>query len=645
MVAPVTSRNPGTSVQAAAEPPPAVPTTPPPAIPSIQPATSTGTTAHVILPDEPAGTGEQVPQGAMPISSGSSQQTVKAYLGQNAGQPKMAVTREGTTLLVYGTSTAANGQTMVETSAPQSFEGGTAWTPLATFDKDVAVLDPGTAAKGTQLTPLSGQGFPAPKGGIQANQTYTFNAFYKDPTTGQPMASLTDGSGKNVNVKTSDMNSDFGNAAMQDLVHNSLTPTAQSSMITIPNGGSSGTQGYSVGLSSTSQDVGNWLQQGQYPALANANNGKTYLIDGVNTDSTGNTTVTVEDPSSPSSGTFNISLSSATEDFHYFDRGTSGVGTPFSATGNVGNVEAGEKYTYKGMSIGPDGQAQVDLTDSKNLPVSLPVSQFSQAFGATAMQNLMNSSRANPAEETSAPSGATYASVPNSELFAASTNATGLQQGDYEGDCYLTSSMVSLARQNPQALKQMVRPSTDGNPNDYDVRFYLPQNDGSFKPVWVTVNDQLATLPNGKPAGQNTPIDPATGKPQIGYALIEKAYAQLNQQYGTQSQNGGYSGIAGGDPSRAMEYLTGQPNHEVMAASSNSNQLWQSLSQANSGHRRGGEHQGLQRPFGSDCGQLVQQPRLQRAGHVHRPEDRAEDGGAAQSLGRQHRRQRQESPQ
>ncbi len=397
------------------------------------------------------------------------------------------------------------------------------------------------------------------------------------------MASLTDGAGKNVNVTTAQLRADFGTPAVQGLVHDALTPAAQSSLVEQPFGGSDG-DGFSVGLSTTSQDGGKWLQKGQYPALASDYGGNTYLIDGVHTDAQGNSFVTVQNPTNPSMGTANISLSTASQDFHYFDRGTHGVGTQFTATSSASGLDAGQKYKYQGMSVGADGQAQVDLTDSHNLPVSLPVSQFGQTFGAQALKNLLDSSRTNPATETTAPSAASYGAVANSELFAVSTSPDDIKQGDYEGDCYLTSSMVAMQRQDPQALQKMIRPSSDGNPNDYDVRFYLPQKDGSFEPVWVTVNNQLATLPDGQLAGDKGVTDPTNGKTQIGYALIEKAYAQFNQQYGTQSENAGYDGIAGGVPSIALQYLTGKPQHDVTSiTSTNSNAMWQALSQANTG--------------------------------------------------------------
>ncbi len=159
MVATIASRNPSpASLQATGDAAVTAAAAPPPALSIVSPAPSSAPGATVILPsgDETSpGSDAAVAQTPMAISSGTDIRAVKAYLAQNAGQPKVAVGRDGEAFLVFGTSTAADGETMVETASTDNATGGTTWTTLAKLEGEVAYLDPGTAARGTQLTPLS----------------------------------------------------------------------------------------------------------------------------------------------------------------------------------------------------------------------------------------------------------------------------------------------------------------------------------------------------------------------------------------------------------------------------------------------------------------------------------------------------------
>ena len=514
------------------------------------------------------------------ISSDTNPQTVKDFIGTNNTQPKIAVTQDGGTILVLATSTDASGQDLVETANPGDPEGGAGWMPLSDFDKDVAYLDQGTNGRGTEVTSLDAKYAPSMTAGVQPGAKYTFNAFYIDPKTQQTMVSLADANGQNINLTTNDFAKDFGGISLQNVMHNSLSGAAHSTMSLRNSGGAAG-DGFSIAPSTSSGDVKQWLQQGQPPFLATDYTGKTYVVDQVGSDMQGDTAVVVQDPANPSSGSETLSLADFSQQFHYLDRGTGGAGTPFKALNSSGQLQAGKTYAYKGMSVDANGQAQVNLMGSDNLPTTLPLSQFANVFGQQGLQNLLVSSRTNPA----APgiSSDTYGNVQNSELFAASSGSMNdLQQGGV-GDCYLESSLAALERQNPNYLQNMIRPSTDGNPNDYDVRFYLPQKDGTSKPVWVTVNNQLPMTSSGTLAGSRSVLNTQDGLSQIGPALIEKAYVQFNQQYVTQSFDGGYRGINGGSPGVTMQYLTGQAHHDSLVADMSSDQIWQALSASNTG--------------------------------------------------------------
>lgn len=129
------------------------------------------------------------------------------------------------------------------------------------------------------------------------------------------------------------------------------------------------------------------------------------------------------------------------------------------------------------------------------------------------------------------------------------------------GDCYLIASLASLAQQDPQHIRDMIRDNGNGT---YTITFYeeyrfLFIGTGTYHPVEITVTPNFPVGPKGeKLHAAYGDIDGT--KTEIWTALIEQGYAQWK---------GGYGTIVGGWPSDAWTDLTGVPSstHSVQAFS------------------------------------------------------------------------------
>jgi hypothetical protein len=120
------------------------------------------------------------------------------------------------------------------------------------------------------------------------------------------------------------------------------------------------------------------------------------------------------------------------------------------------------------------------------------------------------------------------------------------------GDCYLLSSVGEIARIDPSVINKMVKDNGNGtytvtlHQHKTGLGYYWGKMFGSeFEDVQVTVDGNFAAGTANSGYGD----DVVGGKREIWVQVIEKAYAKLH---------GGYDKIQGGDPSKAMEELTGK---------------------------------------------------------------------------------------
>lgn len=140
-------------------------------------------------------------------------------------------------------------------------------------------------------------------------------------------------------------------------------------------------------------------------------------------------------------------------------------------------------------------------------------------------------------------------------LFGASGAPSYLDvnQG-YDGDCYFMASLGDVALQDPSGIESMIHSDSNGS---YGVRFMV---DGHAD--WVTVNQELPTLPSGYSYANGSDLEFANG--DVAWPeLVEKAYAELNAEpnapHGAQlnAASDSYAGIDSGS-AYALTEITGQ---------------------------------------------------------------------------------------
>jgi hypothetical protein len=121
-----------------------------------------------------------------------------------------------------------------------------------------------------------------------------------------------------------------------------------------------------------------------------------------------------------------------------------------------------------------------------------------------------------------------------------------IEQSYYLGDCYLLAPLAEIALQDPQVIRDMIKPVA---PGEYSVTFYKKEKSGEFTPVTEPVTINLPEDQNGNLVFVHGADSPP---PELWPMLIEKGFAQLN---------GNYNNIAkGGWSDKAMETLTGVPS-------------------------------------------------------------------------------------
>jgi LysM repeat protein len=106
--------------------------------------------------------------------------------------------------------------------------------------------------------------------------------------------------------------------------------------------------------------------------------------------------------------------------------------------------------------------------------------------------------------------------------FGVVVNENGVAQGQV-GDCYMMASLASIARVDPDRIRDAVRDNLDGT---YTVRFYERNEMGMNQEVFVDVDGQLPRYANGGNMYAGTADDAQQWAP-----IIEKAYARRYGSY------------------------------------------------------------------------------------------------------------------
>ena len=125
------------------------------------------------------------------------------------------------------------------------------------------------------------------------------------------------------------------------------------------------------------------------------------------------------------------------------------------------------------------------------------------------------------------------------EAGATVTDSSGINMNDVRqgslGDCYFMAVLASIARVNPQHLRDMIEDHGDGT---YTVTFTVPGViwDGSEE---VTVDSKF-WMSGGNPVYSKTGDSSTADGPELWVMIIEKAWAK---------KHGGYGNITGGSVS------------------------------------------------------------------------------------------------
>lgn len=156
---------------------------------------------------------------------------------------------------------------------------------------------------------------------------------------------------------------------------------------------------------------------------------------------------------------------------------------------------------------------------------------------------------------------------------AGAIDPNDVRQGSL-GDCYLMAALMSVARTDPQCIRDMVKDNGNGT---YTVRFFLDRLGMSLigrGTKEVTVDARVPTHPGGSPryakTGDQTIQDGET-RYELWAMIVEKAWAKLK---------GGYPQIAGGNPGKAMEAITGKTSDSFRTSSRSAAEILSALERA-----------------------------------------------------------------
>jgi Calpain family cysteine protease len=150
----------------------------------------------------------------------------------------------------------------------------------------------------------------------------------------------------------------------------------------------------------------------------------------------------------------------------------------------------------------------------------------------------------------------TYARVKGSLFGPNGPQYLDVRQGGL-GDCWLLASLAEVAARDPSDIRSMFTYDGTTSENGVVVQLYIVSFfDSSGKAEYVAVDTEL-------PEGGNYYDCPVNGV--LWVALAEKAYVQANRQGFVTTNYVGYDSylaLNGGDPSWAMQAITGKPAYD-----------------------------------------------------------------------------------
>lgn len=157
---------------------------------------------------------------------------------------------------------------------------------------------------------------------------------------------------------------------------------------------------------------------------------------------------------------------------------------------------------------------------------------------------------------------------PTGTLYVDGVSFDDVVQGSI-ANCYMVSAFSALAEANPDLIKNAIKDNGDGT---FDVRFFEKDAYGSFKPVTVTVDSDIAT-----DFGTKNKYAKARDGNEEWVTVLEKAYAQWK---------GGYEAIGnGGRSGDVFEALTGKRANWTSTTYTPADRIYSSISTAIAAHK------------------------------------------------------------
>ncbi|MFL5318236.1 MAG: C2 family cysteine protease [Myxococcaceae bacterium] len=155
-------------------------------------------------------------------------------------------------------------------------------------------------------------------------------------------------------------------------------------------------------------------------------------------------------------------------------------------------------------------------------------------------------------------------------LFIDGVKSEDVAQGQL-GDCFFPSAMAALAKNNPEAIQNLIKSNGDGT---YTVTFHEKDwATGKFRDVPIKVDGDLYVRSWGAPLyGSSNNADKGDKTMELWFPLVEKAYA---------TWKGSYNDIGnGGMSSDVFEAVLAKSGQDMTITSSNQDKVWAQLTKA-----------------------------------------------------------------
>ncbi len=131
-------------------------------------------------------------------------------------------------------------------------------------------------------------------------------------------------------------------------------------------------------------------------------------------------------------------------------------------------------------------------------------------------------------------------------------------QQDSLNDCYFVAPMAGLADLQPQRIKDAI--SYDPDTGNFTVTLYR-NNAGTAEPMQISVTQE--ELNDNVLRGGGSTVDNGAGNTPMWPAVMETAFAKMNDTNPTDNLNEGYQEIEFGHPGDAFFALTGQQGNDI----------------------------------------------------------------------------------